>query len=165
MGTKNNPASFDCYCNALPDEPMFILLARDPTAPDIVREWANGREDAIDAGYRPESDRAMVAEARECADAMIAWRAASEGAWRRSTTPESPMTLEDALIKLKEARAGYDSAHSEAVMSRRNETAALRHLNEAQRAVDAAIAGIKSDAPQDSDWHSVDRRHDARVST
>lgn len=30
MGTKSNPTQFDCYANALPDEPMFILLARDP---------------------------------------------------------------------------------------------------------------------------------------
>lgn len=29
MGTKNNPGAFDCYANAEPDEPMFVLLARD----------------------------------------------------------------------------------------------------------------------------------------
>lgn len=31
MGTKNNPGEFDCYANAAPDEPMFILLGRDQT--------------------------------------------------------------------------------------------------------------------------------------
>ena len=33
MGTKNNPGQFDCYRNAEPDEPMFVLLARDERAP------------------------------------------------------------------------------------------------------------------------------------
>ncbi|HAW11807.1 MAG TPA: aspartate decarboxylase, partial [Chloroflexi bacterium] len=30
MGTKNNPGKFDCYDDAHPDEPMFVLLGRDP---------------------------------------------------------------------------------------------------------------------------------------
>ena len=28
---KENPGRFDCYANALPDEPMFVLLARENT--------------------------------------------------------------------------------------------------------------------------------------
>jgi hypothetical protein len=28
MGTKNVPGKFDCYANALPDEPTFVLLGR-----------------------------------------------------------------------------------------------------------------------------------------
>lgn len=85
MGTKNNPGNFDCYNNALPDEPMFILLGRDPSAPSKVRAWAYDREKAIEHGNRPETDRAMVTEARECADAMEAWRNANDGAWRKRT--------------------------------------------------------------------------------
>jgi len=65
MGTKNNPGTFDCYDNAEPDEPMFVLLARDPQAPRLVRSWADVRAMAV----------AKVAEARACADAMDAWRA------------------------------------------------------------------------------------------
>lgn len=74
MGTKNNPGQFDCYANAEPDEPMFVLLGRDPCAPTAVRDWADHRELLIDRGQKPESDRAMVKEARECAAAMDAWR-------------------------------------------------------------------------------------------
>lgn len=44
MGTKNNPGKFDCYANADPDEPMFVLLARDPLASDLVLLWAERRE-------------------------------------------------------------------------------------------------------------------------
>ena len=50
MGTKNNPGKFDCYEAAAPDEPMFILLARDPVAPYLVRIWASIRKgDALNA--------------------------------------------------------------------------------------------------------------------
>lgn len=70
MGTKNNPGQFDCYANAAPDEPMFILLGRDPHAATIVRKWANDRMVMIHAGLKPASDIHMVLEARECADAM-----------------------------------------------------------------------------------------------
>lgn len=77
MGTKNNPGVYDCYANAEPDEPMFILLARDSTAPGRVEGWANRRERMIQLGSKPESDRPMVEEARECARAMRAWRTAN----------------------------------------------------------------------------------------
>lgn len=67
MGSKNNPGRFDCYANAEPDEPMFVLLARDCHAPLVVRFWAQLRKDAGE-------HRAKVDEANACADAMEAWR-------------------------------------------------------------------------------------------
>jgi len=83
MGTKNNPAEFDCYANALPDEPMFILLARDPSAPGLVEDWASIRNKECHEGRRPMSDQAMVREALECAAKMVEWRKANDGAWRK----------------------------------------------------------------------------------
>jgi hypothetical protein len=74
MGTKLLPGEFDCYHNAEADEPMFVLLARDPSAPETVRMWANLREHLIYSGKKPESDRAMIEEALACADAMEEWR-------------------------------------------------------------------------------------------
>lgn len=70
MGTKNNPGTFDCYRRAAPDEPIFVLLGRDPHAPAAVRKWADDRAAMIAAGDKPPSDQAMVEEARECADTM-----------------------------------------------------------------------------------------------
>lgn len=67
MGTKNNPGHFDCYDNADPDEPMFVLLGRDAMAPSLVREWAEWR---MKNGERADK----VLEALTCADAMEAWR-------------------------------------------------------------------------------------------
>jgi len=74
MGTKLQPGNFDCYANAEPDEPMFILLARDLSAPHVVRGWAINRELAINLKQKPESDRAAVKEAFDCAEAMVKWR-------------------------------------------------------------------------------------------
>lgn len=68
MGTKNNPGKYDCHEHALPDEPLFTLLARDPAAPSLVRAWADKREKLGTASTE------KLAEARACADAMEAWR-------------------------------------------------------------------------------------------
>lgn len=77
MGSKLKPGKFDCYANAEPDEPMFILLARDLTAPELVEQWAIRRINLISEGRKPGSDVDLVEEARECADAMRAWRKAN----------------------------------------------------------------------------------------
>lgn len=68
MGTKNNPGAFDCYANAEPDEPMFILLGRDKHAPTLIWLWAVLRE--LDG-----EDPAKVKEARDCVGAMLSWAA------------------------------------------------------------------------------------------
>lgn len=74
MGTKNKPGNFDCYGNAEPDEPMFILLARDPAAPATLEKWIEYRQGLIELGLKPETDRPMLVEARQCALDMRAWR-------------------------------------------------------------------------------------------
>lgn len=71
MGTKNKPGNFDCFLNAHPDEPMFVLLARDPLAADLVEEWARRREQS-------RGPSAKVEEARVCAATMREWQAKGE---------------------------------------------------------------------------------------
>jgi hypothetical protein len=68
MGTKLKPGKFDCHAAAAPDEPMFVLLARDPSAHLLVGLWALIREEI---GEDPEK----IEEARGCAEAMTAWLA------------------------------------------------------------------------------------------
>lgn len=68
MGTKNNPGAYDCYAAAAPDEPMFILLGRDPDAPALVWLWSVLRE--LKGG---DKNRTKAAEARQCAVDMAAW--------------------------------------------------------------------------------------------
>lgn len=67
MGTKTNPGPVDCIAKAENDEPIFVLLARDATAPQLIRMWADLRE-------RHGEDAAVVADARQIADDMGAWR-------------------------------------------------------------------------------------------
>ena len=83
MGTKNNPGKFDCYTNALPDEPIFVLLARDPNFNKLVRKWSEYRIYDINIGERPSSDMDMVTEAQECAFMGMNWRRDNYGIWRK----------------------------------------------------------------------------------
>lgn len=67
----------DCAQVSLPGEPMFTLLGRDVHAPGLVRAWADEREDLVAQGRAPESDRAKIADARQIAHQMEAWRKAN----------------------------------------------------------------------------------------
>lgn len=69
-GTKLNPGEFDCYHAAAPNEPMFVLLARDPLAAALVQLWAdlraglNDREPTTDCDseeYRRQQEARRIA--------------------------------------------------------------------------------------------------------
>ncbi len=68
MGTKADPGEYDCYSKAESDEPMFVLLARDPLAPILVELWADMRE--IAAGKINKKSEESLRLAAE----MRAWR-------------------------------------------------------------------------------------------
>lgn len=63
MGTKAEPGRFDCYSAAEPNEPIFILLGRDPTAGELVRDWVKRRQAMGEGGDK-------VMEALKCAADM-----------------------------------------------------------------------------------------------
>ena len=67
MGTKSNPGDYDCWAKLEDDEPYFVLMARDPTSRRLVDRWATLLE--VEGG-NPDK----IAEARQCAVAMEAWR-------------------------------------------------------------------------------------------
>ncbi len=64
MGTKENPGAFDCYTRAEPDEPMFVLLGRDPASAILIEAWI---------ALRANDDPAKLVEAKACADDCYAW--------------------------------------------------------------------------------------------
>lgn len=68
MGTKNNPGAYDCYKNAEPDEPYFLLLGRDPLAPFLVGLWAG-----LKSAHDPSADEAKLKEALATANDMDEW--------------------------------------------------------------------------------------------
>ncbi|NNG04751.1 MAG: hypothetical protein HKM95_11710 [Inquilinus sp.] len=67
MGTRSEPGRYDCHAKALPDEPHFTLIGRDPFAPPLIEAWAKAAEAAGE-------DREKVAEARALAVRMRQWR-------------------------------------------------------------------------------------------
>lgn len=95
MGTKTDPGPFNCLAAAEPDEPIFILLGRDPHAHVAVRRWADDREQWIRAGAKPLEDMRRVWEARECADKMEAFHIAREAKKREESLYNTPLTAED----------------------------------------------------------------------
>jgi hypothetical protein len=87
MGTKNNPGEFDCYALALPNEPIFVLLGRDPDFARLVLSWANQRERMVMCGERDVHDMKMVNGARGDALYGAHWRKTNNGIWRIAKTP------------------------------------------------------------------------------
>lgn len=65
------------------------------------------------------------------------------------TTPNIP----DLVATLDKAEATFRAAQSRAASARAAETAALNDLNAAQKALDAALAERRKDAPPNSDWN------------
>lgn len=82
MATKQNPGLFSCYERAMDDEPIFELLARDPSFSKFVRAWADEREAAVKCGDRPQTDMMQVGEARACAEEGEKWRRDNLYRWR-----------------------------------------------------------------------------------
>lgn len=68
MSTKDTAGAYDCYENAEPDEPMFVLLARDDLAPLMIRIWVQLRQRT-----RPDDEVMQHTEAIACAEAMECW--------------------------------------------------------------------------------------------
>lgn len=58
-----------CLNKAGGDEPLFVLRAKDPEAPETVRTWASN------ARTRGTHEPEKIAEAFALADEMVAWRA------------------------------------------------------------------------------------------
>ncbi len=75
MGTKNNPGLHDCYNKAEDDEPMFVLLARDPVAPMVIKLWADLRTYLGIDNLNTNEGHAKLKEAFELAKAMECWKA------------------------------------------------------------------------------------------
>lgn len=72
MSTKSMPSKFNCYAAALPDEPVFTILGRDPAAPATIKFWI---EERIRQGkYETHDDVARIGEAKTESTAFVRWR-------------------------------------------------------------------------------------------
>lgn len=96
--SKNDEKAFDCFANAEPDEPMFVLLARDVRAPALVEQWA-------DVSESRGTDPAKVENARECAGQMRAWREKNRPEPEPNDDPELVQTQADIAAVCDEIKA------------------------------------------------------------
>ena len=112
MANKNHPGPFNCHAAALPDEPIFTLLGRDPAAPETIRDWAFRRE-AMEKNTTQE-DRDRIDEAIHCASDMEKWRddnidptPGGTASWR---LPRNQVTEDDAPVAEKDVYAKVAAA-------------------------------------------------------
>ena len=126
MGTRANPGRYDCSAAALPDEPLFTLLARDPLAGFLVSIWSSMRFgdvkvaqvkfrtmlDRIGPDYWVSPDVVKGGEAIEIAMAMFAWRVANLGRWRDPQPPAEPDGVVKALGAAVMALRSYQHGNS-----------------------------------------------------
>jgi hypothetical protein len=82
--TLLDPSS--CLNKATPDEPLFVLRAKDPTAPQAIRQWA-----AMNDGIQPAE---KVAQALAIAEDMDDWRA------RHQVAAPLPQIPSDAVVTI-----------------------------------------------------------------
>lgn len=76
MGTMTKPGRFDCLAKIMPDEPFFLLMARDLCAPKAVRYWAVQRRNYLQAGtIKYDDDVAQIYEAEQTSYDMEKWYA------------------------------------------------------------------------------------------
>lgn len=101
MGNKND----GYFAKAKDDEPIFVLLGRDPNAPETVRFWAERRKIAIEDGQSNDTQR-KVQDAYECADAMAMYQARGTSetyralARRCGDVPANALSLQGSLNDL-----------------------------------------------------------------
>lgn len=67
-------------------------------------------------------------------------------------TPSLNTQLANAVAAVASAQDYYRRMHELANQARRDESAALNKVNEAQRHFDALVAEVKKSAPRDTDW-------------
>lgn len=78
MRAKDEVAGLGCLGKAEPDEPVFVLLARDAFAPKLVEAWCELVLDAYDGAPPTTHTQVKIQEARELAEQMLAWQTAHQ---------------------------------------------------------------------------------------
>jgi hypothetical protein len=136
--TKDNPGAYDALEKAAPNEPIFVLLARDHAAPFAITEWARVRRNRAihDHPDNPsEQDTELLrAEFMQCGEAeavameMTDWRA---GHGEAPPVRATYNALERSAAELAEADA------------RRQREAAQRHLREAAFHLGEAVEWLR----------------------
>lgn len=97
MSTKRNPGPYACYDKLDPDEPFFVLRAKDPLAPAVVEAWATAAAltaTSVDLRDKSREARAVAVRMRLWANAQLAEQNA-----RERLTPDEEAVLAHAQAK------------------------------------------------------------------
>lgn len=134
--------AYDALEKALPGEPIFPLLGRDPAAPAAVTEWARIRRNRAfrkwGESHRPADKELLAAELKQCCEAeeqalqFTEWREQQEG---KASEQQGERANYQGVIKSAEeqAEAARLNARAGAVRDLRE---AAYHLSEALEALD-----------------------------
>ena len=138
----------DCYQRAEPDEPMFVLLARDPNAAVLVNLWAAMQR------MKPDSDVQKILEAEQCANNMVGYFTSknpdAEFAGMRTATAALCVLAEmtGSVVTIdQEPLEPLAMGHYRHRMSVREHKRAREARESAERALETMIAGGVSAAP------------------
>lgn len=147
MGTHTAPGDYDPTPRLADDEPCFMLVGKDPTAAACITVWAHLRK-AIGR-----DDPAQLAEARECALAMLAYATSvGRGAETEKVKKAAQViaaaleagSMSGALAALRDenARLRFDLGELRDELQRRGEVPRLRLAVDSP--VNVAVAYLRS---------------------
>ena len=73
---KHSDENKSCYAKANMDEPVFVLLGRDPAMAEAIQTWIQVRQLCIDEGVLPDTpeERAHIVQAREMVEAVLVYQ-------------------------------------------------------------------------------------------
>ena len=74
MSTKEQPGPFDAFAKLAPDEPYFVLRAKDISAPATIEAWVRFRRGSPSKAAKAD-EAARLTEALACAAQMRDWYA------------------------------------------------------------------------------------------
>ena len=94
MSTKKSPGKYDCYAAAQDDEPIFVLLGRDPFVAQLIRLWAYA---TLASGADIDKAESALFIAAECET----W-CQLEG---RKPAPVLPLNMDEILRRALQCRA------------------------------------------------------------
>lgn len=74
INTLDRPSEFDAAAKLRPDEPYFLLIGRDRSAPELVQQWADNNRKRALSEREDMSEEELDEELRKSTDAeRIAW--------------------------------------------------------------------------------------------
>ena len=175
MSSKQNPSVYNCYKAALPDEPVFTILGRDPAGPATLEFWVSQRIKLGKTVEDDDKDRIRVAfddakEMQEWRDKMLDASVDGIPPWRlpvhfigEAEEPHPDLPDRERFVPVEEAALDAAKRDERSVRLLATMQAALREvgkatggtrdpwlaLSEIERILTAGLDGVRPEIEQD----------------